>query len=163
MAEQVWALCDEHGVVQQTIVADEAFIDQLPDLIAADDVDSGELVANGAYDVTDADPRPAIGWRRLHGAWTPPTTLDVDVEQLGPGGKARFTFTDHRVTPVPTQQIRVAGVTVDRELKLGADNRATFTLRHDDLPARPDDLPAEAPWPVTVEVGGAHAFVDVTG
>lgn len=59
MSERIWAVIDD-GVISNTIVADDAFADQIrPD---HDDV----------VEVTDLVPRPGVGWSVHSGGYRPP-------------------------------------------------------------------------------------------
>jgi hypothetical protein len=65
VSETLFAIIDGSGAVVNVIVAEQEFVDSLPDLIADDGVDTGDLTsAHKFVDVTDKDPQPGIGWTR---------------------------------------------------------------------------------------------------
>lgn len=71
MAETLYALVDDEGVVTNVIVADKAFIDSLGEQIEDPDVDTGDLAFAKAYDVTDKG--VGIGHKRAaNGKWVAP-------------------------------------------------------------------------------------------
>lgn len=71
--EQVWAVVEEDGTVSNTIVADDAFIAQLREHIADENIDTGIYHTKHEFaDITKINPRPGIGWIRNGVAFDPP-------------------------------------------------------------------------------------------
>lgn len=88
MAETLFALLDDEGVVTNVIVADQEFIDTLQAQIDDENVDTGAIEFARAYDITsvvadDSTPSPGIGWRRArNGKWVAPTPPEPTQEEL---------------------------------------------------------------------------------
>lgn len=81
MAETLYALVDDEGVVTNVIVADKEFIDSLGDQIEDPDVDTGDLAFAKAYDVTDKG--VGIGHKRAaNGKWVAPTPPEPTEDEL---------------------------------------------------------------------------------
>ena len=80
MTETLYAIIDADGLIVDRIVADAEFVKALPDMIADEDVDSGNLDPSHRYvDITDRDPMPGIGWTRgRNGRFTPPPEPELD-------------------------------------------------------------------------------------
>lgn len=79
-AVRTWAVVVD-GVVVETILADQAFIDSLPEFIADGETSTSDLAGN-YVDISSTDPVPGRGWLRAkNGSFSPPSPSEDELSQ----------------------------------------------------------------------------------